>query len=65
MIADTNGIDLDIIRQSEWGIYDTQRVVATYCVRLADGRTAIRLKDGTEFVTAPNTVVRQYTGGGK
>jgi hypothetical protein len=30
MIADTNGVDCDIIRQSEIGIYDTVRVPVVY-----------------------------------
>jgi hypothetical protein len=44
MIADTSGVDCDIIRQSELGVYDTVRVPVVYSCN-----GFIRLKTGEEF----------------
>lgn len=51
MITDTT--DCMIIRESEWGVYDTARVQVTYAcgnyVRLADG-TAFKLTSKQQLI---------------
>ena len=44
MIADTNGIDCTLIRQSEIGIYEVDTVKVVYSCN-----GFVHLKDGTEF----------------
>lgn len=56
MIADTNGVDCMIIRQSELGIYDTSHVTAVYS---ANG--IVKLKTGEEFRLHSNEKIIEYT----
>lgn len=63
MIADTMGQDIEIIRENQIGIYDTCRVVATYCYELPDGRHRVRTINGEEFTTIPSTVVKELRHG--
>lgn len=60
MIADTSGQQIMMIRENEIGIYDTTRIVATYCYETPDGRHKIRTKDGIEFTTKSTTIVQEH-----
>jgi hypothetical protein len=59
MIIDTNGVDCNIIRESEFGFYDTARVSVCFAVK-ENNRIYIKLKDNREFwLTMPKERLEQ------
>lgn len=55
MIVDST--EVSIIRESEFGVYDTMKTIATYCVERPNGSKYIRFADGTSYIASPKTIV--------
>jgi len=55
----TSETPISITTESELGIYETVKDTAVFMYRQPNGACFIRLKDGSEFVTKPTTIVKE------
>jgi hypothetical protein len=63
MIIDST--DVQIIRESELGVYDTMKAIVVYMVERPNGSKYIRFTDGSSYIASPKTVViegKRYAG---